>query len=84
MNLRESMAKPTPGQPYTVQVGDTMPSVASAAYGFPEKQELIRAVNISNIKFTDLEDLAPGQILLIPVDAELDAIRQAQLKRGRA
>ena len=76
--------KATPGKQYTVQTGDTMPSVASAAYGDPAKQELIRDVNQSNIKFTSLEDLAPGQILLIPIDNELNALRQAQLQKGLA
>lgn len=74
--------KPTPGQQYTVQTGDTLPSVASGAYGDPTKQELIRDVNQSNIKFTSVEDLAPGQVLLIPLDNELNALRQAQLQRG--
>ena len=76
------MAKPTPGQQYTVQTGDTLPSVASTAYGNPTKQELIRDVNQTNLKFTDAESLAPGQVLLIPIDNELNSLRQAQLQRG--
>jgi len=77
-----SMSKATQGQQYTVQTGDTLPSVASQAYGDPAKQELIRDVNQTNIIFTDVEDLAPGQKLLIPFDNENQALRQAQLQRG--
>lgn len=78
------MSKATPGKQYTVQTGDTLPSVASAAYGNPAKQELIRDVNQTQIKFTNIEDLAPGQVLLIPIDNELNALRQAQLQKGLA
>lgn len=76
--------KATPGKQYTVQTGDTLPSVASAAYGDPAKQELIRDVNQTQIKFTNIEDLAPGQVLLIPIDNVNNALRQAQLQKGLA
>ncbi len=78
----EFMARPTPGQPYTTQSGDTLPSIASAAYGDPSKQSLIKAVNPSQIKYTSVEDIASGQNILIPVDTGNDSLRQAQLTKG--
>lgn len=74
--------KPTPGSQYTVETGDTLPSIASSAYGDPAKQSLIRDVNQSQIKFSNVEDVAPGQVILIPLDTVLDAIRQKQLQNG--
>lgn len=76
------MAKPTPGKQYTVQVGDTFKSIAESAYGIGEKQELIKDVNQAQIKFSDVEDIAPGSVILIPLDTELSEIRARQLQRG--
>lgn len=75
--------KPIPGQPYTTQPGDTLPSIASAAYGDPSKWPLISNVNPSQIKYTSVEDIASGQNILIPVDTINDSLRQAQLTKGR-
>lgn len=74
--------KPTPGKQYTVQAGDTFPSIASTAYGDPSKSALIKDVNSSQIKFDDVDSVAPGQVIIIPIDATLDNIRQKQLRRG--
>ena len=74
--------KPTQGQPYTTQQGDTLPSIASGAYGDPSKWPLINDVNQSQIKYTDVEEIASGQNILIPVDIVNDSLRQAQLTRG--
>lgn len=74
--------KPTPGKQYTVQVGDTLKSMAESAYGIGTKQDLIRDVNQTQIKFDDVEDIAAGTVILIPVDTENAEIRAAQLQRG--
>jgi len=76
------MAKPTPGKQYTVQQGDTFKSIAESAYGVGSKQDLIRDINQTQIKFSDVEDIAQGTVILIPVDTELAGLRQAQLLRG--
>ena len=74
--------RPTPGQPYTTQKGDTLPSIASAAYGDPSKWPLIDSVNQSQIKYSSVEEIASGQNILIPVDTLNDSLRQAQLTKG--
>lgn len=76
------MSRPTPGQPYTTQKGDTLPSISSAAYGDPSKWPLINDVNQSQIKYNDVEEIASGQNILIPVDTVNDSLRQAQLTKG--
>lgn len=74
--------KPTPGQQYTVQAGDTYKSIAESAYGLGSKQDLIRDTNQAQIKFSDAEDIAPGSVIIIPEDTELAGLRAAQLQKG--
>ena len=74
--------KPTPGKLYTVIVGDTIKSISESAYGVGSKQDLIRDTNQSQIKFDNVEDIAPGSVIIIPKDTELAGIREAQLQRG--
>ena len=76
------MSKPIPGQPYITQKGDSLPSIASAAYGDPSKWPLIDNVNPSQIKYTDVEKIASGQSILIPIDTVNNSLRQAQLTKG--
>jgi nucleoid-associated protein YgaU len=76
------MSRPTPGQPYTTQKGDTLPSIASGAYGDPSKWTLINDVNQSQIKYNDVEEIASGQNILIPIDNVNSSLRQTQLARG--
>lgn len=74
--------KPTPGQQYTTVQGDTLEKIASSAYGDPNKSNLIFDVNQTQETFTAAGVLATGTVLIIPVDTELNALRQAQLKRA--
>ena len=74
--------KPTPGKLYTVIVGDTIKSISESAYGVGAKQDFIRDTNQSQIKFDNVEDIAPCSVIIIPEDIELAGIREAQLQRG--
>ena len=52
-------------QPYTVQSGDTLTSIANAQYGSPDFQPIFRA-NAHILTSPDL--IFPGQVLRIPRD----------------
>ena len=55
------MSKPTPGQPYVVQSGDSVERIAAIAYGDASRSvEITRANQAVNI--------APGVTLIIPAD----------------
>lgn len=77
------MAKPTQGQQYITVQNDTLEKLASSAYGNPSKWPLINNVNQTQIKIaSSTEQLPVGLALIIPVDAELDSIRQGQFNNG--
>lgn len=77
------MAKPTQGQQYITVQSDTLEKLASSAYGNPSKWPLIKNVNKTQIKISSsTEKLPVGLALIIPVDAENNAIRQTQLNNG--
>lgn len=66
------MSKPIPGKQYVVQVGDTLESIASQAYGDPKLSSLIVKANISAARtaafaFVDGVNIFPGQVLNIPI-----------------
>lgn len=77
------MAKATQGQQYISVQGDTLEKLASSAYGIPSKYPLIKNVNQTQVKIALPTDQLPvGLALIIPVDVELDAIKQTQLQNG--
>jgi len=80
--MPDTTTKPTPGHQYTVVVGDTLKSIAESAYGLGSKQDLIRDINQQQIKFDDVEDIAPGTVIIIPVDTVNAGLRETQLQRG--
>lgn len=55
------MSKPTPGQPYLVQVGDTALRIAAIAYG-----DATRAFMI--VRANHAREIVPGVTLIIPAD----------------
>ena len=61
---------PTPGQPYIVQVGDTLTAIAVRAYGTDRKWVNIYRASATAIKSGDPNKLSPGEVLFIPVDVE--------------
>ncbi|MBV9820108.1 MAG: LysM peptidoglycan-binding domain-containing protein [Solirubrobacterales bacterium] len=60
---------PTPGQEYTVQPGDTLDSIARAAYGATNAHQGVTAMEAGNPGI-DPGDLQPGQVISIPVLGE--------------
>lgn len=52
-------------QPYTVQAGDTLTSIAQAQYGNPDFQPILQA---NQHIVTDPDLIFPGQVLRIPRD----------------
>lgn len=72
------MARSTPGQTYTAVSGDTLPIIASRAYGLSEKWTLIRDSNSIEFKTDNLEEVQPGEVLFIPVDPDIIALKNQQ------
>ena len=59
------MSMPVPGQIYTVRPGDTLFSIATAAYGVANADEGVTAIEAANPGI-DPADLQPGQQITIP------------------
>jgi chitinase len=57
---------PTPGQPYTVQAGDTLYSIATAAYGAADAGQGVTGLEAANPGI-DPDDLQIGQVIYVPV-----------------
>jgi chitinase len=57
---------PAPGQQYTVQPGDTLYSIATAAYGAAAADQGVSAIEAANPGI-DPNDLQPGQVINIPI-----------------
>jgi nucleoid-associated protein YgaU len=74
--------KPTPGKQYLTAQGDTLERIASSAYGNPSKWPLINDVNQSQIKIGSTTEMPVGLTIIIPIDTELDLIKQKQLRNG--
>jgi prophage tail gpP-like protein len=74
------MSKPIPGQQYTVQSGDTLSSISNQAYGSSKYYNRIKKANKSNLKSTDPDEIFPGEIINIPVIAEIDTLKTALIK----
>lgn len=70
--------KPTPGQNYTAVNGDTLPKIAARAYGLSENWPMILDANQLQFKVDNQEQVQPGEILYIPVDPELENLKNIQ------
>lgn len=71
---------PVPGQQYTVQAGDTLSSIAARAYGNGSLWPKIKQANQSSLKSSDPDAIFPGEVLIIPVLPELEALKTEQVK----
>lgn len=58
--------RPTPGRQYTIQPGDTLYSIATAAYGAANADQGVSALEAANPGI-DPNDLQPGQVIDIPI-----------------
>ncbi|MEJ2043696.1 MAG: LysM peptidoglycan-binding domain-containing protein [Reinekea sp.] len=74
--------KPTQGETYTTIQGDTLQSIAAQAYADPTQYTRIQGVNPMQVIVAADEQLPTGTKLIIPVDSELEALRNEQLKQG--
>ena len=72
------MARPIPGEPYTVEPGDTFPSIATKAYGLSDNWPLIRNANQLIFKTDTQEDVEPGEVLFIPLDPDIIGLKNSQ------
>ncbi len=72
------MHRPISGQYYTAESGDTFPVIATRAYGLAENWTLIRDANQLQFKTDDQEAVQPGEVLFIPPDPVLIALKNAQ------
>jgi prophage tail gpP-like protein len=77
------MANPIPGKAYTVQPGDTLSDIAARAYGDPGLWPRIFNANQKNIRSGDQDVVAVGEVLIIPVLPEEEALRSAQTQAGQ-
>ncbi len=71
---------PVPGQQYTVQVGDTLSSIAARAYGIGSLWPTIKQANQSSLKSSDPDAIFPGEIINIPLLPEIEAFKAEQVK----
>lgn len=71
------MARPTQGEFYTAEDGDTLPSIAIKA-GLVDNWQLIREANQLTLKTTDQEAVQPGERLYIPEDPVIIALKNSR------
>jgi prophage tail gpP-like protein len=69
------MPKAIPGAPYIVLPGDSLPSIASSAYGNPNKWGLIWKANKAAIPSGDPTNVSVGTVLAIPVDPDFAKLK---------
>ncbi len=70
--------RPIPGQQYTAEPGDTLPIISTRAYGVSENGSLIRDANQFQFKTDTLEEVQPGEVLFIPFDPVIEALKNSQ------
>lgn len=73
------MSRPVPGQPYTVTEVDRdkgLTGISERAYGDGTKWRRIFDANRSRLKSDDPNLIFPGEIIIIPVLAEINAIKK--------
>ena len=66
MTSYSTSPSPVPGQEYTIQAGDTLSSIAAAAYGAANADAGVAAIDAANPGI-DPNDLQIGQEIMIPV-----------------
>lgn len=71
------MIRPIPGQNYTAKSGDTLPLIATKAYGLSENWTLIRDANQFQFKTDDQECVQPGEVLFIPIDPVIQGLKNS-------
>lgn len=69
------MSNPVPGSTYTVVSGDTLSGISARAYGDGTQWGRIFDANQSNLKSDNPDIIFPGEVLIIPVIPELDALK---------
>jgi prophage tail gpP-like protein len=69
------MPNPIPGKQYTVVNGDNLSTISTRAYGTPNESPRIFAANQSRLKSDSPDLIFPGEVLNIPVIAEIEEIR---------
>lgn len=68
------MPRPIQGQQYIVQNGDTLPSIAIRA-GLIDNWPLIRDANSFVFKTDNQEQIQTGEVIYIPHDPEIIALK---------
>ena len=69
------MERPRQGQNYTVKSGDTFPIIAVRAGLLESDWPLIRNANQLQFKTDDQESVQPGEVLFIPIDPVIAALK---------
>lgn len=69
------MSNPLPGKQYTVQSGDTLSVIAARAYGDAQLWPRIWKANQTRLKSDNPETISPGEIIIIPLIAEREALK---------
>jgi nucleoid-associated protein YgaU len=72
------MSQPIQGKQYIAREGDTLRSIATRAYGLGENWTLIREANQFALKTIDQESVSEGEILFIPVDPDIQDLKNLQ------
>lgn len=75
------MSKPMQGKTYTVVDENTLSQVALRAYGDASKWTLIFKANKTTLKSGNPDLIYPGEILIIPVLADLDAYKKSVISK---
>ena len=70
--------RPIPGQYYTAEPGDTLPSIAARAYGLSENWSLISGANQFVLKTDNQEEVQPEEVLFIPFDPVIVSLKNDQ------
>lgn len=77
------MPKPIPGKQYTVQDETTLSQVSQRAYGDPVFWIRIASANQSNIRKDNPDTTFSGEVLNIPVIAEIEELKPENILTGK-
>jgi prophage tail gpP-like protein len=69
------MAKPIPGQQYTIVQGDTLSGISLRAYGIASKWPDIWKSNSTVLRSGDPNLIFPGEVIWVPDDHELQEVK---------
>ena len=70
--------RPTQGQYYIVQNGDTFPKIAARAGYISSDWPIIRDANQLELKTNNQEDVQPGEKIFIPFDPSVQELENLQ------